>query len=101
MQHSYIQTMVDMLLSEWRRLCTTITDAEVKRAVNKCKFHELVKLNDPVDRFLDIVNCLYLRNCYKPMKERLATYEVSFGFVRAYYKSQAVIIIVFCEKQYT
>lgn len=66
-----------MLLNEWQRLYTTITNMEVSRAVNNCKVHELRKLNDPVARFFDIVNCLYLRNCYEPMEQRLLTYEVS------------------------
>lgn len=65
-----------MLLHEWRKLCTSTTDKVVERAVNRCKFHELAKLNDPVDRFLDIVDCLHLRNCYEPMEERLAKYDV-------------------------
>lgn len=69
--------MVCMLLSEWRRLCTIITNAEVERAVNQCIFHELTKLNDPVDRFFDIVNCLYLYNRYSSMEERFARYQVS------------------------
>lgn len=69
--------MVSMLLHEWRRLSTTITDMEVQRAVNKCIFHELTKLNDPVNRFFDIFNCLYLRDCYEPMSDRLARYNVS------------------------
>ncbi|XP_067211015.1 mitochondrial-processing peptidase subunit beta-like isoform X2 [Linepithema humile] len=70
-----LDTMVSMLLREWRKLYTTVTNLEVERAINKCKFQELKKLNDPVDRFFDIVNCLHLRKCYIPMEERLAKYE--------------------------
>lgn len=66
-----------MLLSEWRRLCTLITIAEVERAVNQCIFQELTKLNDPVEHFFDIVNSFYLSNHYKPMEERLACYQVN------------------------
>lgn len=69
--------MVSLLLSEWRRLCTIITNAEVERAINQCIFHELAKLNDPVEHFLDIVNCFYLCNYYNPMEERLTSYQVS------------------------
>ncbi|XP_019696325.1 mitochondrial-processing peptidase subunit beta-like [Harpegnathos saltator] len=70
-----LDDMVSMLLHEWRRLSTTITGMEVQRAVNKCMFHELMKLNDPVNRFFDIVNCLYLRDCYEPMNDRLTGYK--------------------------
>ncbi|XP_032685412.1 mitochondrial-processing peptidase subunit beta-like, partial [Odontomachus brunneus] len=78
-----LDDMVSMLLHEWRRLNTTITDMEVQRAVNKCIFHELMKLNDPVNRFLDIFNCLYLRDCYEPMSDRLARYnEITANTIR-------------------
>ncbi|XP_011879225.1 PREDICTED: cytochrome b-c1 complex subunit 1, mitochondrial-like isoform X2 [Vollenhovia emeryi] len=70
-----LDDMVCMLLSEWRRLCTISTDVEVERAVNQCVFHELTKLNNPMDRFFDMVNCFYLYNRYIPMKERFANYQ--------------------------
>jgi len=73
-----VQDMVSMLSSQWRRLCTLITNTEVERAVNQCIFQELTKLNDPVERFFDIVNSFYLCNHYNPMEERLACYQVNY-----------------------
>lgn len=68
-----------MVQNEWMRLCGEITSGEVERAVNQCKTRELVRVNDSVDRFHDIANCLYRRGCYESFNHRIARYEVSSG----------------------
>lgn len=70
--------MMFAIQQQWMRLCTTITEKEVSRAVNQCKTKELMILNDPLSRFLDIVKNLYRYRYYKPVDQRVAQYEVKF-----------------------
>lgn len=70
-----LEDMMFAIQQQWMRLCTTITQKEVSRAVNQCKTKELLILNDPLNRFLDIVKNLYRYRDYKPVDQRVAEYE--------------------------
>ncbi|XP_031826080.2 mitochondrial-processing peptidase subunit beta [Nomia melanderi] len=70
-----LMTMTKVLQKEWMRLCTTVTQKEVLRAVNQCKTKELLLLNDPVIHFLDIVKTLLRHGHYIPIHERIIEYE--------------------------
>lgn len=68
--------MVDLLQREWMKLCTTITQKEVLRAVNQCKLKDLTVLNDPTSRFFDIVQHTFRYGYYEPIQDRILEYEV-------------------------
>nr|XP_033331862.1 mitochondrial-processing peptidase subunit beta-like [Megalopta genalis] len=70
-----LEAMASMLQKEWMRLCTTITQKEVLRAVNQYKTKELLLLDDPENHFLDIVRHLLRYGCYIPIHERIIEYE--------------------------
>lgn len=67
--------MVRALQKEWMKLCTTITQKEVSRAVHQCITKDLLILNDPVNRFFDIVENVYRHGCYEPVEHRVVEYE--------------------------
>ena len=69
--------MIETTQREWMRLCTSITEKEVERAVNECKTKELVKLSDPVQKFIYIASCLFYRGAYEPCDHRITKYEVN------------------------
>lgn len=68
--------MVRALQKEWMKLCTTITQKEVSRAVHQCITKDLLILNDPLNRFFDIVENVYRHGCYEPVEHRVVEYEV-------------------------
>ncbi|XP_015436402.1 PREDICTED: cytochrome b-c1 complex subunit 1, mitochondrial-like [Dufourea novaeangliae] len=70
-----LETMTKVLQAEWMRLCTTINQKEVSRAVNQCKMKELMLLNDPVSRFFDIVRHFFRYGYYIPIQQRITEYE--------------------------
>lgn len=67
--------MVRALQKEWMKLCTTITQKEVSRAVHQCITKDLLILNDPVNRFFDIVENVYRHGSYEPVEHRVMEYE--------------------------
>ncbi|XP_063986797.1 mitochondrial-processing peptidase subunit beta-like [Diachasmimorpha longicaudata] len=78
-----LEDMVFMIQKEWMRLCTSITSKEVARAVNQCKMRELMSVQTPEDRFLDIAMCIYHRGSYQTFNERLSRFDgVSVGVLR-------------------
>ncbi|XP_078042574.1 mitochondrial-processing peptidase subunit beta [Augochlora pura] len=70
-----LEAMAGELQKEWMRLCTTITQKEVLRAINQCKTKQLLLLNDPENYFLDMVRQLLRYGCYIPIHERVKEYE--------------------------
>nr|XP_034188352.1 mitochondrial-processing peptidase subunit beta-like [Osmia lignaria] len=69
------ENMVDLLQREWMKLCTTITQKEVLRAVNQCKLKDLIVLSDPTSRFFDIVQYIFRYGYYEPIQNRILEYE--------------------------
>ncbi|XP_076650155.1 cytochrome b-c1 complex subunit 1, mitochondrial [Halictus rubicundus] len=70
-----LSIMTSFLQKEWMRLCTTITEKEVSRAVNQCKRKELLLLNDPVNHLIDIIRNYLRYGYYIPIHERIIEYE--------------------------
>ncbi|XP_076246228.1 mitochondrial-processing peptidase subunit beta [Calliopsis andreniformis] len=70
-----LEYMIKLLYRDWVRLCTTITQKEVSRAVNQCITKELMILNDPLCRFLDIAKNLFRYGRYCPIQQRILAYE--------------------------
>ncbi|XP_076170849.1 mitochondrial-processing peptidase subunit beta isoform X2 [Ptiloglossa arizonensis] len=71
-----LEHMVHVLQKEWMRLCTTITQKEVLRAINQCKMKELMLLNDPQSRFFDIVKNIFRYGYYIPIQQRVIEYQI-------------------------
>ncbi|CAK9829133.1 Cytochrome b-c1 complex subunit 1, mitochondrial [Anthophora retusa] len=70
-----LEFMINLLQSEWLKLCTSITEKEVSRAINQCITKELQVSNDPINHFLNIVESIYRYDCYEPLEERIIQYE--------------------------
>lgn len=68
--------MVDALRVAWMKLCTTVTEKEVSRAVNQCLTNDLIMLNDPMHRFFHIAECVFRCGHYEPLVGRISQYEV-------------------------
>ncbi|XP_046590851.1 cytochrome b-c1 complex subunit 1, mitochondrial isoform X2 [Neodiprion lecontei] len=70
-----LQDTLWVIQNEWFRLCTSITEKEVQRAVNQCKTRELAKLNSSIDRFFDIAVSLFRQGRYEQISQRLCKYD--------------------------
>ncbi|XP_017753134.1 PREDICTED: mitochondrial-processing peptidase subunit beta-like [Eufriesea mexicana] len=70
-----LMSMIHMLQKEWMKLCTTITEKEVLRAVNQCITNDLIILNNPTNRFFDIVENVFRSGCYEPIEHRIVEYK--------------------------
>ncbi|XP_066587108.1 mitochondrial-processing peptidase subunit beta-like isoform X2 [Prorops nasuta] len=70
-----LEYMSNLIQTEWRKLSIDVIEKVVRRATNQCKFSELMKFNDPVARFHDLVNYIHRHGRYVPMEERLRIYN--------------------------
>ncbi|XP_076622868.1 mitochondrial-processing peptidase subunit beta [Colletes latitarsis] len=70
-----LEDMIHVVQQEWMRLCTTITQKEVSRAINQCKRKELMLLGNPQSCFFDIVKNVFRYGYYVPIQQRIIEYE--------------------------
>ncbi|XP_026672324.1 mitochondrial-processing peptidase subunit beta-like isoform X2 [Ceratina calcarata] len=70
-----IEQMVAGLRKVWMKLCTTITEKEVSRAVNQCIAIDLMACNNSTNRFFDIVENVFRYGCYESIEQRVTEYE--------------------------
>lgn len=87
--------MIRALQKEWMKLCTTITEKEVCRAVNQCVTNNLTILDDPTNRFFDIVENVFRYGCYEPIEQRIAEYEVNFLMLKNLFFYYKIIILYY------
>ncbi|XP_043527874.1 mitochondrial-processing peptidase subunit beta-like [Frieseomelitta varia] len=98
--YSTLLYMVRSLQKEWMKLCTVITEKEVSRAVHQCITKDLLILNNPENRFLDIVENVFRCGYYEPVEHRVVEYEkVTADKIREvsdkyiYYQSPVVVAL--------